>query len=742
MEELILIISTLGNIILGFLVFIKNKKSWTHRFFFILCLALGAWLVSNYYSLNVGTKETFLFWVRVVMGLAVVQAISFFLFVRVFPFAQLSIQKRYLFVIILLGCFTIILCLSPLLFIDAEITASGYSPKPGPGFIIFIPVAVGALVLGLIKLVRKQRTSFGLEKKRITFLLAGVGLMFGFILLFNFLLVVVFHLSDFVILSPLFTLIFVSLTTYSILKHRLLDIRLFITRSILYFFLVLFVTASFALMTYLTGQVFGTATGTNPMVITIFVSLIIVLLIDPLKRWIAKATEAVFFKKSINYPQVSQDLSEIASVELDLTRLITQMTKATADRMKLRGATILLSTERNSFSPIHAPKINHITHTLRLNDPFIPFLRNAHQTLVLDELDRKVADARSPRERNRLEKVRNTMEHLKAEAAVPVILERQLKAIILLDRKLSGDVFSQNDIDLFEVLAPQIASSIKKAQLYEKSLRFTEQLKVEVQKATQELQIANIKLQELDKAKSEFMSIASHQLRTPLTGLIGYLSMLSEGDYGKMTGQQTKVIHELLEAAHRLVRMVNIFLNVTRIEAGRFLLNITKVPMSLIIEDTIRELKPTAEKKGVELNYAPPSASLKPVYVDVDKVKDVALNLIDNAIKYTPQGKIWVTIEENARQKLIRVSVRDTGVGIDPKEAEKLFDKFVRGKGIARISPNGSGLGLFIAKKVVDAHEGKIWVESDGEGKGSTFIFEIPTKVRKTVEISKPNAKS
>ena len=200
--------------------------------------------------------------------------------------------------------------------------------------------------------------------------------------------------------------------------------------------------------------------------------------------------------------------------------------------------------------------------------------------------------------------------------------------------------------------------------------------------------------------------------------------MISAGDYGKTSPEQVPIIDDVLEATRRLIRMVNIFLNATRIEAGRFVMNYAKVPFEDVIEAIYKELKPTAEAKGVKLVYK--KKKLGDVEVDVDKIKDVILNLTDNAIKYSPKGKVTITAEMT--KKTVHVMVKDSGVGIAPDEVDNLFAKFVRGSGIARVEPNGSGLGLFIAKKITEGHGGKIWAESEGEGKGSTFQFEIPLK--------------
>jgi signal transduction histidine kinase len=291
----------------------------------------------------------------------------------------------------------------------------------------------------------------------------------------------------------------------------------------------------------------------------------------------------------------------------------------------------------------------------------------------------------------------------------PLVISNKTEGmlVIALDREYS--TLNLYEKEALESLVNVVAVALDKALLY------------------RQLRLANEHLQELDKAKSEFMSIASHQLRTPLAGIMGYLSMIDGGDYGKVNEEQAPVVKDILEATRRLIRMVNIFLNVTRIEAGRFVLNYTKAPFHDVIEAMYKELKPTADAKHVTLTYE--KTELPTVDVDVDKIKDVVLNLIDNAIKYSPKGSVAVSAASDG--KTVHVMVKDTGVGIEPVEAKNLFSKFVRGSGIARVEPNGSGLGLFIAKKIVEEHGGRIWVESEGEGKGSTFQFEIPIQADK-----------
>jgi len=245
----------------------------------------------------------------------------------------------------------------------------------------------------------------------------------------------------------------------------------------------------------------------------------------------------------------------------------------------------------------------------------------------------------------------------------------------------------------------------------------------QLEKITKRLQEANNKLTQLDEAKTEFLSITSHQLRTPLSAIKGYLSMLNDGDYGKMSGKQAEVIDTLVRSTERLIRLVNIFLNISRIESGRLKIIMGVHNLNQVLDDVVKSLFIEAQKKGIELKFAP--IDLPQFSFDDDKLHDVVVNLVDNAIKYTPQGGV-VEVMTKLLDKYVVVMVKDNGHGIEYSELDSLFEKFKRGKDIYKVDPSGSGLGLFIARKIVEGHGGNIWAESDGIGKGASFKFTLP----------------
>ena len=248
------------------------------------------------------------------------------------------------------------------------------------------------------------------------------------------------------------------------------------------------------------------------------------------------------------------------------------------------------------------------------------------------------------------------------------------------------------------------------------------------------LEHANQRLKALDQQKSEFISIAAHQLRTPVTAIKGYSSLILEGSYGKTTKKLHEVLTTIYDSSDRMADTIEDFLNVSRIELGRMEYHLEPFDLDAAVEETVRTFQLSAKEKGLKLTCKTDECAKEEhmVQADAAKLQHVINNLIDNAIKYTPEGSVSVHISCDKPKRMIKVSVTDTGAGI-PKEAlSSLFSKFVRAKNAKTINVSGSGLGLYVAKQMIEAHHGKIWAESEGEEKGSSFIFEVPLLKKQT----------
>jgi signal transduction histidine kinase len=243
-----------------------------------------------------------------------------------------------------------------------------------------------------------------------------------------------------------------------------------------------------------------------------------------------------------------------------------------------------------------------------------------------------------------------------------------------------------------------------------------------------ELLQLNDELQEMDRAKSHFVSVAAHQLRTPLSITKWTFRMLLGGDFGPLHEEQKKVIQRGFEVNEGMIRLVGDLLDVARIETGKFLYTFAFVPIVDVLEEVILANRESAEERRIKLTMARKgTGKIPPLWIDKENIMIALQNLFTNAINYTlPGGKIEVVYEKV--EDAVKVSVKDTGVGIPKHQVGRIFEKFFRGDNVVRMQTQGTGLGLFIAASIIRAHKGRVGVESE-EGKGSTFWFTLPLKI-------------
>ncbi len=250
-----------------------------------------------------------------------------------------------------------------------------------------------------------------------------------------------------------------------------------------------------------------------------------------------------------------------------------------------------------------------------------------------------------------------------------------------------------------------------------------EELSYQLEKSNLSLAEANDKLKGLDKLKTEFLSLASHQLRSPLTAIKGYASMLSEGAFGSLDSKQDEAVKRIYTSAQGLTNIVEDLLNVSKIEQGGMKYEFAPTSLSTVVTTLYNEMKVPAESKSLDFSLEMDNHDQFIVSADATKIKQVFLNLVDNSIKYTPKGFVKISLKREGGN--IIFSVLDNGMGISPETKAKLFEKFSRGEG-GKTNTGGSGLGLYLAQQIARAHKGDVTIESPGLGKGSTFIVTLP----------------
>ncbi len=235
------------------------------------------------------------------------------------------------------------------------------------------------------------------------------------------------------------------------------------------------------------------------------------------------------------------------------------------------------------------------------------------------------------------------------------------------------------------------------------------------------------KTKEVDQMKDEFISMASHELRTPVTGIKGYVSMVLDGEFGQVSDKVKENLSLVKNTTERLATLVDDLLNVSRIEQGRLKIDLKPRDVSTIIKETLAELKVQAKEKQLALNYKPQVDKLPAINIDHDRFKQVLINLIGNAIKYTQAGSVEVLTEDMG--KMLEIRIKDTGIGMSAKEREQLFEKFYRVQSEETRKITGTGLGLWIVKQIVELMRGKIMIDSiKNVGTQVTLQFPIVKK--------------
>jgi signal transduction histidine kinase len=287
---------------------------------------------------------------------------------------------------------------------------------------------------------------------------------------------------------------------------------------------------------------------------------------------------------------------------------------------------------------------------------------------------------------------------------VPLLREQKILGGLTVWRRQAGE-FDPEVVNLLQTFATQSALAIHNAQLFR-----------EIQAKGRELEAAN-------RHKSEFLANVSHELRTPLNAIIGFSEVLLEHLFGELNDKQNEYVDDILSSGRHLLSLINDILDLSKIEAGHMELELTRFDMPSALDNALVLIRERASRHGVRLEKVV-DEQLADFFGDERKIKQVLVNLLSNAVKFTPEGgkiQVRAAVDNGA----LKISVRDTGVGIAPQDQDIIFEEFRQVGSDYTQKREGTGLGLTLTRKFVEMHGGKIWVDSE-PGKGSTFTFTLP----------------
>ncbi|MBF0619540.1 MAG: GAF domain-containing protein [Candidatus Omnitrophica bacterium] len=316
------------------------------------------------------------------------------------------------------------------------------------------------------------------------------------------------------------------------------------------------------------------------------------------------------------------------------------------------------------------------------------------------------------------------MEHF---ILAPLLTQRGVAGILIVGNRYQAPSVTEGDEEIIAILSSQISQALENSQLFEQVYRSTQVLETRVNERTKELSSALKDVEDISKKKSEFISAVSHELRTPLTSIKGYASILITGKVGDIPDAVKERLGKINTHSDNLVKLINDLLDISRIESGRVEMKTSAHYIKPMLDNIADLLTPQLRDKGVVLRINVPIDTPE-IEFDQSQVERVFINLISNAIKFTPSGgSISINAHANWEKKEIMFEVADTGIGIKREDLTRIFDEFFRVDNEINMTVKGTGLGLALAKNIVEAHFGRMWVTSE-PGVGTTFHFTLPLK--------------
>ncbi len=700
-------------VILPAVLVLSNHKTDTREWlFFLLSSFLSIWVFSNF--LVDFDNDRALLWARTTFFAIVWACYFFYEFTLHFP-ERLKVSRRRRIFLIVSTVVVSVVSFTPIFITGVEIQNDVVVVVPGlvyGAFLVYYPIIV---TLAFINLWKGYSSSRGIDRAR------AFSTMFAFVAMTivtsttNLILPVLFDYNDLAPYGGYATIIFTFGIGYSMLRHKLFDIRSVAARTFAYvssigsIVLIYTLFASFITDYFLNRELNQSA---EKAIFIVFLTLTVILA-KPVKEFFDKVTNRIFFRDVYEPQALIDSLNKTLVASSDLVALLTKVSLIIQENLRTSYCTFyVLPTSYSGARIIGAHR----------SEPELFSIEDI--TELLPKINTKICSIQGKTKDEISQKIKSLL--IKNDFDVMARLVGDAKSedpgigMFFIGPKKSGVAFDKQDFRVLEIIANELVIAVENILRYEEIEQFNATLQLKIEEATKELKKSNKKLLDLDEAKDEFVSMASHQLRTPLTSIKGYLSMVLDGDVGQITDQQKQMLGQAFFSSQRMVYLISDLLNVSRLKTGKFAIERRPIYLPDLVESEINQLLDGAKAKNLTLSFEKPK-KFTTLMLDDMKIRQVVMNFVDNALYYTPNaGKITVELTEN--NSSVSFTVTDTGIGVPKEQQHKLFAKFYRADNARKSRPDGTGLGLFMAKKVIVAQGGSLIFKST-EGKGSTFGF-------------------
>ena len=694
-QQLFLIWLAMIEIYIGLYVFSNNPRSIINRSFFILILGVGLWIIGV--SLLYIT-HLFIFDKLVFAG-AFLFIIGLVLFIKSFPYGR-PIERKFYFSFI--PWILLYLFLPFNLFIkDISIDFLGrVEPVNGPLFPAFLILFIFYIGISAVLATRQYKNSLGLARTQMQYLFLAFAILIASIIIFD-LIFPAFGIYQLNLLGPIATFLFTILISYAIVVYHLMDIWVIVRLGSIFTILFVIISVIYIGTITILGKFIG---GSLSLVLTSF---LITITFEPLKKFVENKTDKIFFRRHYRVEDVINEITPVVHrLELNLEKISEVFNDIIRKYFKVESAALAILTPKGTFLVIAAFDGKDTQFELRPDNPIAVFLNaNSNFTLNKEKMAHELNSGNLDMPVERIELVPEVYEELDKMnfiLAIPIEANGKLIGIYFIGGKKSKDSFISQDLKLLDHLIGEAGGFLNNARLYED-------------------------LKKLDEAKSNFISVVSHQLRTPISAMRWSMELLLDGGVDRKT--QKEFLQDTYKNSIFIIYHLDDMLTALDIEDKQIDLKKEICDFRNIIDEVLRDNLQILKSKKLDVKINS-TDTLSQASLDCKKMKKIMEVLLANAFHYTPLsgGKVEINIDEKNidDKKFLEVSILDNGIGIASTEQRYVFEKFFRGEEAKKYSPNGFGLGLFIVRAFVKAHGGDIYFESAGRNKGSKFYFMIP----------------
>ena len=696
-----------GLLLISAIVASKNYRSRVNFSFIIWTFNILGYVALNFGAHYILTLSDGLLWTRAALAIANFIPMTFYYFSRALSHNKNKI-KWYEYVI-----YAAPVIMTPLSFLPGcitEVSQSKYGiilSKTGPLLFLTLIYFTFAFTIAFRMLYKYQINATQSVKSQIKL----ISYSSSFVIVVNMFTQIIFPKLGMYswgnIIGNPSILLFVGTVGYSILRHKLFDIRTAVLRTLVFattFFasVIVFIVA----LLYPFHLIFREIKlGLWPEIYIVTVTFILAIGYQTFRTALQKATDKLLYQDHYDIEIVLAKIGRVLSSEILLDNLAQRIKKILEVNLRVAQVDIIVLNKDKIF-------YEAASYFTKIHDALSKDLLSLGQDiLILDELTD--------------EKQKEMLEKYGIEVFVPLLNRGSVNGFMIFTHKNNGTAYNLEDIKLIDNVRNELAVAVENSRSFSQIQQFNSSLQAKIEQATAELTKANEALQKQDSVKNDFISMISHQLGTPLAVMDGFLTLIVQGFYGKTNEKMQEALEKTLSRTRNMKGLVFDLLNISRMTAGKFFLEISDVDMAKVVSEEIEELQRQAHDRNVKLNYHAPEHTMPTIKVDEPKTRQAILNLINNAIYYSPNGTVDVYLDSDSTNIIFKVV--DTGIGVPDEEKEHLFTKFFRADNARKESPNGTGIGLYLVKRVITDQHGKLIFTSQ-VGKGSVFGFTLPIK--------------